>query len=53
MSTLSLSTIEKLHEVAPSLNIGTMLKLYRHHWDGNSLHNKGAIWGQTLMMELW
>jgi len=48
MSTLSLSTFEKLHEVAPGMNIGTMLKLYRHHWDWDSLHPEGAIMGLNL-----
>jgi hypothetical protein len=30
MSTLSLFSFEKLRKVAPGMNIGTMLKLYRH-----------------------
>jgi hypothetical protein len=30
MSTLFLFSFEKLREVAPGMNIGTMLKLYRH-----------------------
>ena len=46
MSTLFLFSFEKLREVAPGMNIGTMLKLYRHHWD--SLHPKGAIMGPNL-----
>ncbi|MBE0523976.1 MAG: hypothetical protein IBX40_06570 [Methanosarcinales archaeon] len=48
MSTLSLSTIEKLPEVTSGMNIDTILKLYRHHWDRDSLLPKGAIMGPNL-----
>jgi alpha-D-ribose 1-methylphosphonate 5-triphosphate synthase subunit PhnG len=41
MSTLSLSTFEKLPEVAQSMNIDTMLKLYRTTGTGTAYILKG------------